>query len=112
MNQTKGIDPVTKTLVLNLEEKTFQLLEVLAFGLNIEKFPNDENSRELINGYNDEGDHFAPLVSRLLEDIAESLAAGVQRPGFSERDCLESLTGWQGTLNRGMFGPLVDIPDG
>lgn len=95
-----------KKIVLNLDDETFQLLEVLAFGLNIEKYGYVKNE-EMEKGHSKKNDDFAPLVSRLLEEIASSLSAGVRRPGSWERGVVDSLTGWDGTYNRGMFGELV-----
>jgi len=100
-----------RKLVLNISEHTFQYLEVLAFGLNCEKYPNDRKNEALTKGFNKKDDHFAPLVSRLLEDVAASLATGTRRPGSWERDVISSLTGWEGTVNKGMFGNLVELPD-
>lgn len=63
-----------KKIVLNLDEKTFQYLEVLAFGLNLERHDGNQDNKELLNGHNKQNDDFAPLVSRMIEDIAVSLA--------------------------------------
>lgn len=100
---------MTQHLMLKLDDETFQYLEVLAYGLNQERFNGDKHNETLMAGFNKPQNHFGPLVSRLLEDMARSVATGVRRPGSWERGCLDSLTGWQGTVNRGMFGPLVEI---
>ena len=99
-----------KKIILNLDEKTFQYLEVLAFGLNQELYNGDKDNKELTKGHNKQNDDFAPLVSRMIEKIADSLADGVRRPSSWERDTVDKLTGWDGTVNRGMFGNLIDIP--
>jgi len=31
-------------------------------------------------------------------------------PRSNEREIVDSLTGWDGTVNRGMFGKSIDIP--
>ena len=98
-----------KKIILNLSEETFQYLEVLAFGLNLEQHDGNQDNKELLNGHNKQNDDFAPLVSRMIEDIAVSLADGVRRPGAWERNVVNSLTGWNGTVNRGMFGELIDM---
>jgi len=46
----------------------------------------------------------------MLESISASIATGVKHPESRERNTIEELTGWDGTINRGMFGSLVDIP--
>ncbi len=99
-----------KKIVLNLDQETFEYLEVLAFGLNQEIHNGDKENEDLLVGHNKTNDDFAPLVSRLLEKVAVSLADGVRRPSSWERSVIDSLTGWDGTFNRGMFGKLVDIP--
>lgn len=101
---------MAQKIMLNLDDETFQYLEVLAVGLNFEQHDSKDNEA-FQKGHNKEKDHFGPLVSRMLEGIAESLASGVRRSGSWERNCIESLTGWDGTINRGMFGPLVCIPE-
>ena len=95
--------------MLNLDLETFQYLEVLAFGLNQEKFDGDKDNEELLKGYNGKNHTFTPLVASLLGDIADSLATGVRRTGSWERKAVDQLTGWDGTINRGMFGSLVDL---
>jgi hypothetical protein len=102
---------MTKKLILNLDDETFQWLEVLAFGLNIEEYPDDRKNEKLMKGHNKKNDDFAPLVSRLMEDVACSFATGVRRSGSWERGTVDALTGWDGTYAKGMFGDLVDYPN-
>ncbi len=99
-----------KQITLNLDQATFEYLEVLAYGLNQELHKGDKENKELLTGHDQEKDDFAPLVSKLLEKISSSLADGVRRPSSWEREIVDSLTGWDGTVNRGMFGETVDIP--
>jgi len=98
-----------RTIKLKIDERAFQHLEVLAFGLNIEKYNDDKDNAELRQGHNSKRDDFEPLVSHLLEDIIERLVTGVICSGSWERNIVDSLTGWEGTINRGMFGGLVEI---
>lgn len=102
---------MSKKLVLNLSDDAFQHLEVLAFGLNRQHYPDQPKNEQLIDGHNKQNDDFGPLVSRLLEGVANSLADGVRRPGSWERGVLDSLTGWDGTINRGMFGDMVKLDE-
>ena len=100
-----------KKITLNLDEKTFQYLEVLAYGLNQERNDGDKENEDLLAGHDKINNDFAPLVAKLLEQIADSFADGVRRPGSWERGAVDELTGWDGTVNRGMFGHLIDIPE-
>lgn len=100
-----------KQIILNLDQATFEYLEVLAYGLNQEHNEGDKENPELMAGFNNDKNDFAPLVSTLLEKIAGSLADGVRNPSSWERNTVDSLTGWDGTVNRGMFGETVDIPE-
>lgn len=95
-----------KKIVLNLSDHTFQHLEALAVGLNRERNENRDND-DFRAGINKENDDFGPLVSRLLEEVADSLSTGVERSGSWERSTLDSLLGWQGCLVPAMFGELV-----
>ena len=99
-----------KEITLNLDQATFEYLEVLAFGLNQEVHNGDKENEDLLAGHDKIKDDFAPLVTKLLEKIADSLADGVRRPNSWEREIVDSLTGWDGTVNRGMFGASIDIP--
>ena len=99
-----------KEITLNLDQATFEYLEVLAYGLNQELHDGDKENEELLAGHDKIKDDFAPLVAKLLENIANSLADGVRRPTSWEREIVDSLTGWDGTVNRGMFGASIDIP--
>ena len=101
---------MSKKITLDLDQATFEYLEVLAYGLNQELYDGDKGNEALLAGYAKEKDDFAPLVSKLLEKIAGSLADGVRSPSSWEREIVDSLTGWDGTVNRGMFGETVDIP--
>lgn len=55
-----------KKIILNLDERTFQYLEVLAFGLNLERNDGNQDNKELLKGHNKQNDHFAPLVSSMI----------------------------------------------
>ena len=100
-----------KEITLNLDQATFEYLEVLAYGLNQELHDGDKENENLLAGHDKTKDDFAPLVAKLLEKISDSLADGVRRPNSWEREIVDSLTGWDGTVNRGMFGASVDIPE-
>lgn len=92
---------MSRKIVLELNDETFGLLEALAFGLHLE----DPDLNE--TGYVKSRDDFGDGVRRLLVDAADSMAAGVRRPGSWERGTVESLTGWQGTYNWGMLADCV-----
>lgn len=101
-----------KKIKLKLDQATFEYLEVLAYGLNQEHHDGNKINDELLAGYDAKNDDFAPLVRQLLEKITLTLAEGVMNPSSWEREVVEALTGWEGTINRGMFGETVDIPAG
>jgi len=100
---------MTRKLVIELSDHTFQVLEGLAFGLMIEDTEGDPERRELRKReiWNKTNDDFAPGVRELLTKAAGLMSAGTFRPGCWEREVLASLTGYEGTFNRGMLGPLA-----
>ncbi|CAA6823664.1 MAG: Unknown protein [uncultured Thiotrichaceae bacterium] len=97
-----------REIVLTISEHTFQYLEVLAVGLSQEAQGVDNEA--LKAGYDKRIDDYGPLVAKLLEDVAGSLADGVRRPGAWERGVVDQLTGWNSTVYPDKFGDLVDIP--
>lgn len=98
----------TRKLMIELDERTFALLEVLAFGMKIEEMPEGEEiSADNWDGYDKKKDDFAPAVRSLIEDVAGSLATGVRRPGAWERQTVEMLTGWGGMYNPGMAAECI-----
>lgn len=91
----------TKKMVIELDQRTFAMLEVLAFGLH-------RQDPDLYKEKHDKkNDDFAPMVKDLLVDVANSLAAGVTRPGAWERSVIESLTNWDGTVEPTMSDPCI-----
>lgn len=94
----------TRTIQLELSEHTFAVLEVLAFGLYLQEGNDKVLSWE---GYDKKKDDFAPAVKGLLVQVSNSLSTGVVRPNSWERDVVDSLTGWDGTFNRGMFAECI-----
>jgi hypothetical protein len=103
----------TRKIILNLDDATFQYLEVLAVGLLEEEHDGDKHSnafkKDLAAGHNKTKNDFGPLVSKMLEEITQSLADGVRRNGSWERGVVESLTGWESTVCPDMFGDKVTI---
>lgn len=101
---------IVKTIQLKLDQNTFQYLEVLVYGLMRQNFKTDEEREvEAAKIHNKKNDDFGPGVSRLLEEIAESLAVGVRRTGSWENGTLSALTGWDGTVVPAMYGELVEL---
>ncbi|HHP0467318.1 TPA: hypothetical protein ACRZZI_004979 [Vibrio harveyi] len=97
-----------RRLMIELDERTFALLELLAFGMEIEQLEaGAEIDVESWKGYDAKNDDFAPAVRRLLNDVAGSLATGVRRPGAWERQVVEMLTGWNGMYNPGMAAECI-----
>ncbi|MER0268412.1 hypothetical protein ABRZ87_08500 [Vibrio vulnificus] len=94
----------TKKIHLELHEHTFAALEVLAFGLYLQD--GNQISDEW-KGYDKANDDFSPAVCDLLVQIANSVSTGVVRPSSWERDVVDSLTGWDGTFNRGMLAECI-----
>ncbi|WP_162270746.1 hypothetical protein, partial [Photobacterium aquimaris] len=84
-------------IMLELDDKTFAFLEMLAVGLELEA--NDKIDADW-KGFNKEKNDFSPAVRALLVNIANSVATGVRRSGSWEREIVDSLTGWQGTYNK------------
>lgn len=95
-----------RKLQIELDETTFAYLEMLAFGLQLERKPESEDIAEW-SGFDKKRNDFAPGVRELIVDVANSLAAGVRRPGAWEREVVDSLTGWQGTFNPGMLSECI-----
>lgn len=106
-----GVDVGTekRRMTVTLSEDTFQYLEVLAVGLLLEQNPGVDRATLLADKVN-KADDFVPAVASLLEDIANSFAEGTRRPDSWEREVVEKVTGWDGTVNRGMFGDKVEMP--
>ncbi|MCG9785410.1 hypothetical protein L1D52_24175 [Vibrio brasiliensis] len=96
----------TRKLQIEISAETFAFLEMLAYGLHIENSPEGEGVSEW-EGYDKRKDDFAPAVRNLIQDIAGQIATGVRRPGAWEREVVDSLTGWQGTFNRGMLADCI-----
>ncbi|EGR3179507.1 hypothetical protein LCX91_004942 [Vibrio parahaemolyticus] len=94
----------TRKIQLELHEHTFAALEALAFGLHIQ---DGNEITEEWKGYNKSKDDFSPAVRELLVQIANSVSTGVVRPGSWERGVVDSLTGWDGTFNRGMLAECI-----
>ena len=97
---------ITRKLQIELDEKTFAYLELLAFGIHIESGQESEDITKW-SGHDKKRDDFGPAVRELIQEIAGSIASGVRRPGSWEREVVGSLTGWQGTLNRGMLAECI-----
>ena len=98
-----------RKMIINIDQETFEWLEVLATGLNREKYEDNENllREELEKGFNKKNNDFAPMVSRLIENLAGSMAEGVMRPESWERGTVEALTGWNGTYIPSMIGKNI-----
>lgn len=90
--------------MLELDDHTFALLEMLAVGLELQQ--NDSIPADW-NGFSEKNNDFTPAVRELIKYISQSLAVGVRRPGSWERGVVDSLTGWDGTFNQGMLNPLI-----
>lgn len=97
----------TKKITLELHEQTFAWLEVLAVGLARESLSDDEYQKRIVEMARKDKDDFGAGVRDLLAQIADSLADGVRRPGSWERQCLSSLTGYEGTYLRGTFANCI-----
>lgn len=99
---------MSKKLTLELDEKTFAWLEVLAVGLAKENLNNDEYSAKISEmSREDNNNDFGNGVKVILVDIARSLADGVKRSGSWERNCLSSLTNYEGTYVSGVFDDCI-----
>ncbi|HAS6106959.1 TPA: hypothetical protein I7130_21490 [Vibrio vulnificus] len=96
---------MTRKLQIELSDETFAYLEMLAFGLELERSGKDDLSDW--KGFDKHKNDFAPAVRELLQEMADSMAAGVRRPGSWERSYIVSLTGWQGTYNKGMLAECI-----
>ncbi|HFQ5347197.1 TPA: hypothetical protein ACGUPP_004310 [Vibrio vulnificus] len=96
---------MTRKLQIELSDETFAYLEMLAFGLELERSGKDDLSDW--KGFDKHKNDFAPAVRELLQEMADSMAAGVRRPGSWERGVVDSLTGWQGTYNKGMLAECI-----
>lgn len=94
----------TRKVQLELNEHTFAVLETLAVGLHLQE--NNELD-ENWDGYDKKKDDFAPAVRALLVRMSNSVSTGVVRPASWERQVVDSLTGWDGTFNRGMLAECV-----
>ena len=97
-------------MTVTLSEDTFQYLEVLAVGLLLEQNPGADRATLLADKVN-KADDFVPAVASLLEGIANSFAEGTRRADSWEREVVEKVTGWDGTVNRGMFGDRVEMAE-
>ncbi|EHE7897955.1 hypothetical protein J0V14_004800 [Vibrio parahaemolyticus] len=96
---------MTRKLQIELSDETFAYLEMLAFGLELERSGKDDLSDW--NGFDKQRNDFGLGVRELLKEIADSVATGVYRPGSWERGVVDSLTGWQGTYNKGMLAECI-----
>ncbi|CCN92053.1 conserved protein of unknown function (plasmid) [Vibrio nigripulchritudo SFn27] len=96
---------MTRKLQIELSDETFAYLEMLAFGLELERTDKDDLSDW--KGFDKQRNDFGPGVRELLQEIAGSIATGVDRPGSWERGVVDSLTGWQGTYNKGMLAECI-----
>ena len=96
-----------KEITLKLDDKTFAWLEVLVVGLAKENLDEKEFSARLSDISCKDNDDFGKGIKDLLEDIAGSLADGVKRSGSWERQCISSLTGYNGTYVPDMFDTCI-----
>jgi hypothetical protein len=96
---------MTRKLQIELSDETFAYLEMLAFGLELERTGKDDLSDW--KGFDKQRNDFGPGVRELLREIAGSIATGVDRSGSWERSVVDSLTGWQGTYNKGMLAECI-----
>ncbi|MDO6543481.1 hypothetical protein [Photobacterium sanguinicancri] len=94
----------TRKMQLELNEHTFAALEVLAVGLHLQE--NNVLDKNW-DGYDEKNDDFSPAVRALLVRMSNSVSTGVVRSGSWEREVVDSLTGWDGTFNRGMFAECI-----
>ena len=96
---------MTRKLQIELSDNTFAYLEMLAFGLEVERtgkeIPSDWK------GLDKQRNDFGPAVRTLLQEVANSIATGVDRPGSWERSVVDNLTGWEGTYNKGMLAECI-----
>lgn len=97
----------TRKLQIELSEDTFAYLEMLAFGLAIERGEDPASKGNDWKGFDKQRDDFGPAVRELLQSVANSVSTGVARPGAWEREIVDSLTGWEGTFNRGMLAECI-----
>ncbi len=96
----------TRKLQIELSEHTFAYLEMLAYGLAVERKDLPENIKEW-KGFDKSKDDFAPAVRKLIVEMCNSVSTGVSRPASWEREVVGSLTGWDGTFNRGMLAECI-----
>ncbi len=96
---------MSRKLQIELSDETFAYLEMLAFGLEVERSEKDDLGDW--KGFDKQKNDFGPAVRELLQEIAGSVATGVRRSGSWERSVVDSLTGWQGTYNRGMLADCI-----
>lgn len=97
-----------RKIVVNLSQREFEYLELLAVALVKERVENDEDFiEEITAGMSKKNNDFGPLVSRLAERILGSVAVGVERPGSWERGTVDALTGWQGLVLPNMAGQTI-----
>ncbi len=96
-----------KKLTLELDDKTFAWLEVLAVGLAKENLSSDDFKARIVDMHNDATNDFSSAINDLFVDVAESLATGVKRSGSWERSCLSSLTGYDGTYVSAMMDECI-----
>jgi hypothetical protein len=94
-------------LEIELNEKTFAWLEILASGLAKETLSNEDFKQRMAEMSNDSMENLSVGVADILENVAESLATGVKRKGSWERNCVQSLTGYQGTYIPEMFHDCI-----
>ncbi|WP_240224554.1 hypothetical protein [Rheinheimera hassiensis] len=97
----------TKKITLELHEQTFAWLEILVVGLARESLSDEEYQKRLVEMARKDKDDFGVGVRDLLAQVADSLADGVRRSGSWERQCLSSLTGYEGSYVRGIFADCI-----
>ncbi len=96
-----------KKITIELEDTTFAWLEVLAVGLAKEQLNDGEYQQRISEMASGGGDNFEQGVAELVADFANSLSDGVKRSGSWERQCLNQLTGYDGTYVSGSFDESI-----
>mgnify|MGYP000038256898 CR=1 FL=1 len=93
-----------KKITIELDDQTFNWLEQLVWGLTKEEHEKDTTAfTEKLKSLTSDNDDLSVGIKELIEDVAQSLASGVQRSESWERSCLNSLTGYEGTYSPLLF---------